>query len=113
MVNNRKAKLASNLFIEYITIDDDVKVFVHNKLNRLDKIRLGGAIKGDQVKDDKHFKDTAIVLAHTDTGVVYRINNEIYFIPATIKAVVNNNDGKLNLWFDYPCEMKREDLVEY
>lgn len=112
-MDNRKWKLAQELFIEYVNIDDGVQVFVHNKLNRLDKIKLGGGIKSNQVKDDEHFKDTAIVLAHTDTGVVYRINNEIYFIPATIKAVVNNDDGKLNLWFDYPCEMKREDLVEY
>lgn len=67
---------------------------------------------GYYVNQDKQFKE-AKVLASTNNSVVYRINNEIYFIPATIKVVINDDNGKIRMWFDYPYEMKREDLIEY
>lgn len=57
-------------------------------------------------------KETAKVLASTNNAIVYKINNEIYFIPAKIRAVINNGDNKLLTYYDYPCEMKREDLTE-
>ena len=62
---------------------------------------------------DIYSDNDAHVLTCTDTCVAYRVKNEIYIIPATIKAVVNNGDDKMHLWFDYPIDMDRKDLVKY
>ena len=41
------------------------------------------------------------------------IGKDVYLIPARVRGIVNNNDGKLNFVFEYPCEMKVEDLISY
>ena len=59
----------------------------------------------------KDFGDNnAHILASNDNAIVYKINNEIYFIPAVIRAMVCE-DNTIKCWFDYPCEMTREDLI--
>ena len=56
--------------------------------------------------------EKAHILASTNTAIAYKVGNEVYFIPAKIKAVINNGDNQLLTYYDYPCEMRREDLVE-
>lgn len=98
---------------EFLGIDKGIKVFVHNRLSEAEIKTLASAMGfGYFVNQEKDFRE-AKVLSSTNNSAVYRIGNEIYFIPATIKAVVNEGDGKIKMWFDYPCEMKREDLIEY
>lgn len=98
--------------IAWITAEDPrLTVYIHNKCDEkdLNSMLFGmGLEKPDVYKDD-----LAHIIAAGHHTVAYRIRNTIYMIPATIKAVVNNNDGKLNCYFEYPCEMKWEDLIKY
>lgn len=88
-----------------------VKFYIHNKCDDRD---LNAIFNGMFFqKADTYEDDDAHVIACTNNCVAYRIKNEVYIVPATIKAIVNNNDGKMNLWFDYPVEMDRKDLVKY
>ena len=90
-----------------------VVFYIHKKCKD-DDLRAIFGINGIGIqKDDVFNDDLAHVLITTNTAVCYRVKNEVYIIPATIKAIVNNNDGKINLWFDYPVEMDRKDLVKY
>lgn len=97
--------------IEGVRVDKNVQMFVHNKVYDADLLTI--FVKLPLLKADVFNDDDAHILVTTNNTVCYRTRNEVYIIPATVKAVINNNDGKLNVWFDYPCEMKREDLVEY
>ena len=61
----------------------------------------------------REFKDdNAHVLAILGNSVAYKVRDTIYLIPATIRAVYTNGDNDINYIFEYPCEMKYEDLIE-
>lgn len=99
---------------------NDIKFFVHNKVDEKEVDRLISNLSiRDMCGDGKDDDEYHIVSAGKDT-LIYRIRNEVYIIPAKVNptrtAVIDNNDGSkpiVALYFDYPCEMKREDLVEY
>ena len=94
------------------TETNKVNFYIHKNCDEKDLstiLGLGGI--GFQ-QDDFYDDDLAHVLTTTNNTVCYRVGNDVYIVPATIKAIVNNNDGKMNLWFDYPVEMKRKDLVK-
>lgn len=97
--------------ISGIKVDENVQVFVHNKVDHADLLSL--FVKMPLLKADVYNDDLAHILATNNNAVAYRTGNAVYIIPATVKAVVNNDDGVFNVWFDYPCEMKVEDLEEY
>jgi len=60
----------------------------------------------------QEYNDTqAHIISITDNNCAYKVGNEIYIIPAKPRAVVL--EGKvMTFTLDYPCEMKREDLIE-
>lgn len=99
---------AINVLKFYKVLDNNLKFYKHKLVSENDFNFLVNNLHGVMKNADKY----ARVLAYADDCCAYRINNEIYFIPATIKGVYNNGDDKLNFVFDYPCEMKREDLTE-
>lgn len=86
------------------------RFFIHKLVDNQTATALLNDINGFAFDD---YYKSARVCANTNNAVAYRVNSEIYLIPATIKAVVNNGDNKLLFYFDYPCEMVREDLTEY
>ena len=104
-------KIFISKIISGVKVDENVQVFVHNIVDDADLLSL--FVKMPLLKADVFKDDLAQILAITNNAVAYRTGNAVYVIPATVKAVINNNDGKLNVWFDYPCEMKVEDLEEY
>lgn len=103
-------------FVNAFKGEKDVKVFIHNKINEnsllLMLVSLIGANVIEKIKsDDKE----AHIITGTKDSVAYVIGNEIYFIPAKIKPVPFGitSDNKVLIAFDYPCEMKVEDLEEF
>lgn len=100
------------IWVSWLRRDDKrIKVFIHNKCDEkeLEQMFWGSTL----LKADTYNDDDAHILMCGNHTVIYRVRNEVYIVPATVKAVVNNNDGKLSFWFEYPCEMDRKDLVEY
>lgn len=102
-----------NVWLTWLRDDNkkDVVFYIHNRVSMQELNELF-----NKTKRQKHIDNSdgeAHILATTNNSVEYRVGNEVYIVPAIIKAIVNNGDGKLNCWFDYPCEMKREDLVKY
>lgn len=90
-----------------------IRFFIHKKCDTTELSRMLNTMRY-QFDDDKNYTDgNAHIISMSDHVCSYRINNDVYIIPATVKGIVNNNDGKLNFFFEYPCEMKRNDLVEY
>lgn len=101
----------------YCGIANDVKVFVHNKTSEEDVELL---IKGIGYGHKRVEHDiSARILAYTKSAVAYRSDNCIYFIPARkreLPLAVTHNKGEkpcVHVSFDYPCEMREEDLEEY
>ena len=92
---------------------EKVNFYIHKKCDERDLSIILGVGGMPCQEDDVYDDDLAHVLATTNTCVAYRVKNDVYIIPATIKAVVNNSDNKMHLWFDYPVEMDRKDLVKY
>lgn len=88
-----------------------VKFYIHTKCDERDIANILGNMYFQ--REDVYNDDEAHILRMTEQTVAYRVKNDVYIIPATIKAVINNNDGKISMWFDYPCEMDRKDLVKY
>ena len=91
--------------------DKKVKFYIHKGCNEDEVIAIihGMGFQAPNVLND----DDAHVVNCTNNCVGYRVKNEVYIVPATIKAVVNNGDNKMHLWFDYPLDMDRKDLVKY
>ena len=88
--------------------NNKIKFYKHNKISDADFDFLVNNMRGvmKEIASDK-----AHVLASTDTAIAYKIGDFVYFIPAKIKAVVFNGES-FETYYDYPCEMKREDLIE-
>jgi len=106
---------------DFLGIEKDVKLFVHNRLSDEQVANLANSmgIKCCNVDKDQTYEDAKVLVDHNDC-IVYRYDNEIYFIPAKRKelpvAVSMDNDNNkitVHVVYEYPCEMKREDLVEY
>ena len=88
-----------------------VSFYIHNKC---DERELNTVLCDMPFQSNDCFNDDEAHIVYTTNNIcAYRIKNDVYIIPATIKAVINNNDGKLAMWFDYPCKMERKDLVKY
>ena len=96
--------------------NDSVKVFVHNKVSDSDLNKL--FLRTPYQAKDKYKDNMAHIVAMTDDAVAYRIRNNIYYIPAKVKAVpfglfLDVDTTRCVMEFDYPCEMKVEDLEEF
>lgn len=91
--------------------ENGIDVYIHKKCSDSDLKRI--FLCFSYYKLNAYNDNDAHVIKCTDTCVAYRVGNEIYIVPATIKAVVNNGDNKIHLWFDYPIDMDRKDLVKY
>lgn len=107
MLNKETIKTAIN----QLRIDKNVKVFIHNRVDYSALLTI--LVKMPCLKAGLCEDDFAHIITTTSSAVCYRTKDNVYIIPATAKAVVNNNDGKIKVWFDYPCEMKVEDLEEF
>lgn len=88
-----------------------VKFYIHTKCDERDVSNILGNMYFQ--REDVYTDYEAHILRMTEQTVAYRIRNEVYIIPAIVKAVVNNGDKKMSLWFDYPVEMDEKGLVEY
>lgn len=92
--------------------DKGVTFHVHNLCDENEVycilIGMNYQIAGAFNKDNE-----AHILRMSNEAVAYRIKDDVYIVPAIVKSVVNNGDGKINIWFDYPKEMKEEGLVTY
>ena len=104
-------------FRDAVVIPQHIKLFIHNKTSEQDVNDIGlqlltRGLGGKPNDDDAH------ILAKTETAVAYRVRDEIYIIPARVKEVpmavtIDKNKPCVHLVFEYPCEMKVEDLVKY
>lgn len=107
-LKERGAKIIPILSV-YKLFNNNLKIFKHNKVGESDFNFLVSHLNGVFTT----FKEgEAHIIASNQNAVAYKVNDEIYFIPAKLKAVINNGDNKLSVVYDYPCEMKREDLIE-
>lgn len=85
---------------------------IHNKVNN-EKIVSFLTIRRAQKIDELNGCKEARIVDYDDDTCMYMIGKDVYLIPARVRGIVNNNDGKLNFVFEYPCEMKVEDLISY
>ena len=104
---------------ELCGIDKDVRLFIHNLVdneNEIDTLAKGMGYGYKKREND----DVAKVLAEAKTCIAYRLDNVIYIIPAKrvempLSVTLNDGDEKPNVHvvYEYPCEMRVKDLVEY
>lgn len=99
-------------------ISKGIRLFIHKLVDEEEATKLVESIsKGHR----KRAKDNeARVLADTGKCIAYRLENCIYFIPAKRKElpVIITIDKASerpvqHVVYEYPCEMKVEDLTEY
>ena len=88
-----------------------VKFYIHNMCDEHDVSNILGNMyfQKENVLND----DDAHILRMTENTVAYRIRNDVFIVPCSVRAVINNGDGKMSFWFDYPKDMNREGLVKY
>lgn len=85
---------------------------IHNKVGNAETINFLTIRRAQKISDLLGCKEARIV-DYNDTTCMYAIGDVVYLIPARVKGIINNGDNKLNFVFEYPCEMKVEDLVKY
>ena len=93
-------------------INKPFKLFIHKLVEKPVAVSYLTVRRANRLNELVGCKEAHIV-DYDDSHCMYVINDEVYLIPARVKGIINNNDNKLNFVFEYPCEMKREDLVEY
>lgn len=103
-------------FVNAFKGDKDVKIFIHNKIDEDSLIiMLLALVRANVMKAIKSDDKEAHILTGTKNSIAYSVGNVIYFIPAKAKPVPFGitSDNKVLVAFDYPCEMKVEDLEEF
>ena len=96
--------------------DKGIKLFIHKKTSEKDVYALCQGMNCAQTP--REHDDNALILAYTTTAVAYRLHNCVYLIPAIkreLPVAVTKNVGEkpcVHIAFDYPCEMREEDLIE-
>lgn len=99
---------------------DDIKFYVHKNCDEKEVTSMLQGLSTNIVCKDEYGDGLAYVIDMRPNTVIYRTGNSVFIIPAKVKplptAVIDNNDGtkpKVFMEFEYPCIMRREDLVEY
>ena len=94
-----------------LKVEKGVRVFVHNRINDNELNELTKQINQQRLNDKRYVGVARVLASYNDTCICYRVNNELYFIPATIHAIACE-DKTIRTWYSYPCEMKVSDLKE-
>ena len=100
--------------------DKSIKLFIHKKCDEKELKDMFEGLTPKAIKESGINDGFAHIIASRANTIIYRSANDIYCIPAKAKpfpmAVIDKHDGTkpiVALEYEYPCEMKREDLVEY
>ena len=99
---------------------DNIKFYLHKNCDEKEVSSMLQGLSTNMVCKDEYGDGLAYVIDMRPNTVIYRMGDSVFIIPAKVKplptAVIDNNDGtkpKVFMEFEYPCEMRREDLVEY